>query len=411
MSVSLSARGYSDGTEPEVLNLAASDFASMYTFTRASAATITDIDGMLSEVGVDVPRLVQYDGEGNALGLLIEEQRTNLWTYSEDFTNAVWTKLSGNITSAGVTAPDGAASSLVLNGDGANAIHAIEESTGSYTAGDKLSISVFMKNSGGSGSFGFITIRTTNFSLATLIVNLIDGTITSASGGDSYEVKGPIMNGWYRVSLTATAVNTGTSRDINIGVTTNPTNTTSSSSNSIYLFGAQLEEGSPSSYIPTAGTQVTRAADDCVRVLGDEFNPNEGTVYVEFKVLTVPLDTTILVSFNDGTTSNRALEIGFKDNGALQIFTSGVSPSNTLPYVVGQTYRIATSFNDTKMGVAVDGVLDSQNGAPTATGLNQIQVGKLAGLASSDATAIVKDLQYFPTALTEAELITLTGGT
>ena len=40
-----------------------------------------------------VPR-VEYDADGNRLGLLVEESRTNLVTYSEDFSNSYWTTAS-----------------------------------------------------------------------------------------------------------------------------------------------------------------------------------------------------------------------------------------------------------------------------------------------------------------------------
>jgi len=63
----------------------------------------------------------------------------------------------------------------------------------------------------------------------------------------------------------------------------------SKSGDGFYLALPQIEEATfstLSSPIITNGTQVTRAADNCVRVLGDEYNASEGTIYCE---LTYPV--------------------------------------------------------------------------------------------------------------------------
>jgi glyceraldehyde 3-phosphate dehydrogenase len=44
---------------------------------------------------------------GESLGLLIEEARTNLVTYSEQFDNASWTKSGVSITANTIVSPDG----------------------------------------------------------------------------------------------------------------------------------------------------------------------------------------------------------------------------------------------------------------------------------------------------------------
>ena len=58
------------------------NYADLITFSRASSATYLDSDGVLKTATTNVPR-IEYDADGNRLGLLIEEQRTNLLTYSD----------------------------------------------------------------------------------------------------------------------------------------------------------------------------------------------------------------------------------------------------------------------------------------------------------------------------------------
>ena len=74
-----------------------------------------------------------------------------------------------------------------------------------------------------------------------------------------------VGGGWFRISQTPTAVS-GTTYGCAIRLmdeaTTNGLQYTGDGTSGIYIYGAQLEAGStPSSYISTAGTTVTRAAE------------------------------------------------------------------------------------------------------------------------------------------------------
>ena len=59
-------------------------------FVRGSTATYTDESGIIRTAAQDEARF-DHDSDGNSLGLLIEESRTNLVTYSEDYSQSSWT--------------------------------------------------------------------------------------------------------------------------------------------------------------------------------------------------------------------------------------------------------------------------------------------------------------------------------
>ena len=75
-------------------------FSNVITFTRASGGGRFNASGVYEWLGNDVPRL-DYDPVTLApRGILIEEQRTNLLTYSEQFDNAAWQKLAVSLEAA-----------------------------------------------------------------------------------------------------------------------------------------------------------------------------------------------------------------------------------------------------------------------------------------------------------------------
>jgi hypothetical protein len=238
-------------------------------------------------------------------------------------------------------------------------------------------------------------------------------------------------NGWYRISNTYTA----TSNDTNDNHFIAFSNRTSqdnfdpypNGNEDAYIWGAQVEQGSfPTSYIPTAGSQVTRAADSCVRVLGDEYNASEGTIYCE---LTYPVGAgnhgtygrsgglicRILPPSGAGFTNQFVvyrygdqLSLSFRDAGrsGLDIVMdhSGLSISE------GVLTKIAVSW---KAGV---GFTFSVAGATSVSAFSDLPafasdyLSLTTAYNGSEFSGIKKDFRIFPTALSEAELITLTGG-
>ena len=103
------------------------------TFTRTSSATYMGRDGLVKIAPANSARFDhRYNpttGEIESLGLLVEEQRTNLITYSEDF--SIWTKQTtspgvvGITTTTETTSPDGTFNAYK---------YFIEESGGSFYA-------------------------------------------------------------------------------------------------------------------------------------------------------------------------------------------------------------------------------------------------------------------------------------
>jgi hypothetical protein len=71
--------------------------------TRATTATRVNSSGVIETVGNNVPRL-DYSN-GTCPSILVEPQRTNLFTYSQDFSNSAWTKVDIQSETTGITDP------------------------------------------------------------------------------------------------------------------------------------------------------------------------------------------------------------------------------------------------------------------------------------------------------------------
>ena len=81
-----------------------------FDFSRSGSATRINSQGLIETVADGVSRLNYPLIDGKVVGCpshLLEPQRTNLITYSEDFSNASWVKDATSIVSNEITSPDG----------------------------------------------------------------------------------------------------------------------------------------------------------------------------------------------------------------------------------------------------------------------------------------------------------------
>ena len=391
--------------EGPVNSLTQMPFNTALDFTRASSATARTATGKIQGVLTDEQRLV-----GNREGLLIEEARTNLITYSEQFDNAAWSKFGGAITANTNLAPDGAVTGDTFLEDTTFSSRVVRQQSVDVVLGLKYAFYVYAKLGSGDRKLALTIDGASNGA----VFDLLAGTALTTSGGSALIQSQ--NNGYYLVTYLFEATSTGSvAADVRMqrSSTTGIDRYTGDGTSSVILWGAQLEQGSfPTSYIPTTGTQVTRATDDCVRTLGDEFNQNEFTVYAEIDKYPEAGANARFLSLSDGTSSNR---ITLREAGDTFVFVgSGNIQVIPIPGVVGGIRsKIAYSFNNAtrRLIFAVNGEVIFST---TTTGfLGPVAVLRLNGgqLTTHYITAVFKDLFMFPTALTDAELITLTGGT
>ena len=243
-----------------------STLSSSVTHTRASSATMTNSSGTLVTVGNNVPRTDHHSYNGSAWvneGVLHEsEARTNTATNSNLFSSNHYTKNNISVTASSVTSPDGSNNGWKITPTGTNPyIRRGGSISGNFTHSlyVKKDTADYVVLGHGAGTKGLLI----NFSFAS-------GTVvdTGAYGSSTTYISNTVENvdnGWYRISVTG---NTGANNNL---VTfpwdsaTAPTNLDSSSnasSSTVYIYGAQTEVAStPSSYIPTSGSTVTRAAE------------------------------------------------------------------------------------------------------------------------------------------------------
>jgi hypothetical protein len=248
------------------------------TFTRASGGSYVGADGLIKYSGVNEARFDHDPETGESLGLLIEEARTNLLLRSQEFDDAGWGKNNYSVTVNATIAPNGTLTADKLIPINANTFHDIFRTPGLSL--NTYTFSIFAK----AEEQSFIRLRIDDSVLSrNADFNLATGRVSSSVNVTSPTIT-PYPNGWYRCSITVTT------NIINAVVNSSFTGSfiySGDGTSGIYIWGAQLEQGSfPTSYIPTIGSTRTRAADSA-SITGKNFtnffNKNEGTTLITYR--------------------------------------------------------------------------------------------------------------------------------
>ena len=496
-----------------------------FTVVRNSTATYTNEDGLIATALANVPRVDFTDGDGV---LLTEPQRTNLITYSEDFSNSYWTKSGASIEGD----PSTAGSELVTNGDfatdsdwakngtvtisggtanfnnsasGNNVLQPLTLPSGKqyiatyeitsitdgkfsiYVGGvlsgnqnnqvgvytevftsigvnqvyvrargttngsiDNVSVKEvqgFTSPSGDLNAFKVVNNsdtgshhikRTTSIAVSSSVTytysiylkkgtrdvitiedgsqvfglasfNLTSKTATNLSGTNARIEE--MSNGWFRCSVSVLSNSTGLRFTIYSGTTSSGID----DSGDYYIYGAQLELGYATSYIPTSGSTATRLA-DVVTDAGDvnTFNSEAGVLYVEMSIdtiLGVGSDITLIDS-SDSQNYIRLTNDGNVNKVNMYFKYNGISNFHTF---IGDTTimkKYAIQWGNGEVNYYVNGVLKETDSAtmPPLNVFDKLHFSQ-SGSSNRAFTGKTKQLKVFKTALTDSELVALTSWT
>lgn len=325
-------------------------------------------------------------------GLLIEEARTNLLTYSEQFDNTVW-----NAATAGVTVtPDNATSpsgnvnadSMLFTGDNSYKYQTVL--TGLVT-GLTFTYSVWLWSTSGKATIGIrVAGNTTGSDSVFQLVNL---TSTPTR---------------YSISRTFT------STDASLGVGFDNRNAVvggTGATGTIQAWGAQLEAGAfATSYIPTVAAQATRAAETAAinsTELLKFINTSAGTFLAAYAT---QVNTTLfrtIIAIPSGTPAD-IRPIYANSSNALAMY-DGTNATTGSAFSINQNNKSAMAFGSGTGGICLNGgsITTGTFVSPSSLATASMYIGsRLSAVEAFNGT--IASITYWPRRLSNAELQAVT---
>jgi hypothetical protein len=372
------------------------DIATDYIATTTAAVSVGPV--------ANVPRLDYLNS--SCPRLLLEPQRTNLVTFSEQLNNAAWTKSNASVTANQTTSPSGYDDADLIDALTGSGQHFISAASILYTNAVPYTFSVFSKKGntsliqlfGASGVFGSNVWATYNF-------DTLEVTAGSASTASMVDYG----SGWYRLILTGTITSVATVASFYAAFTNDKSvrlPSFTAANQTFYLWGAQTEQASyATSYIPTLGASVTRGADAASKTgISSLIGQTEGTIYFEVDVLNgAGIQVGNSTSAGDYVNSIQiAISPSATNSGA---HAGGVSQFNSASAGRTGMQKIAVAYGLNNYALYINGTqiaTDSSATVPAMSAIifNHVDLGTTNGK--------VAQTLLFKTRLTNAQLAELT---
>ena len=346
---------YSSTATERVLPRMALDFTtgvldSRVTVVRAlNTATRVNSSGLIESVNANLPRF-DYDPITLApKGLLIEELRTNLVPYSQDFSDPAWSKSNVAATADTTIAPDGTTTADTLT---ASSVSGFTWQVVSFTGNGDKTMSCFVK--AGTAATSVVQIRD-----ATAIANRGYFIITWTAGVPSVVrlTTGTVLgvdafpDGWYRLRLLASNVVAANSNQYRF------LPDTTAGTGTVIVWGVQAENGAfATSYIPTTTTSLTRNA--------GSISNTANTQYLDYRLYDrftggcrIAGNATQLIALQS-TVVNNQYKVGTSNNDTVRL-AGAMSGNAVVASAVAGTFANAEKLN---IGSRFSGSQDYLNG-------------------------------------------------
>ncbi len=339
-----------------------------------------------TETRLNIPRL-DYSN-GTCPSLLVEPQRTNLLTYSENLTQ--W-YANAQIASTQLV------SNPLTGVNNATKITKVTSSTDPW---------VRQIVSAGNGTYTYSVYLWTDAGQQTDI----EIYMYNASISEVYTLSIALTTTPTRYEFDATFANTG-------GNITARIDLVNTGDQYIYAYGAQLEAGSyATSYIPTTSASVTRNADVISKTgISSLIGQTEGTLFVEGSAISTGSssglgDSVYLFAISDNTISNQISVRLYPFDGVyyIQVRSGGsaIAFTSYTPTSLGQNVKIAIGYKTNDFAFYVNGVQIATSSSGSVPALNSVNIGQFGGVL--DGIGNIKAAALWKTRLTNTQLAQLT---
>jgi len=389
-----------DGSTLSLDFTAMSSLDSRFTFTRSSTtSTYINSSGLVATAGTNVPR---FDYDPTTLtprGLLIEGTATNVVTNSQNITTGTWTvgantTLTANTTEVTDPAGGNTATKIAL---GAN-VYCSRAQGVTVSANTAYTFSFWIRGTTGSQQ------RIYDSTVGTDLVSQTNLTYTNT--------------GWTRVQVPFT---TGAST-ATVFVYVCSKSTSAGSSDVLYVWGAQLEAGGASSYIPTVGSTVQRTADTCIAAstgFSSWFTGGtSGTFYADWFGGVRSITSTVRTVLSTSDVTGRHLHLQqTAAAGNLKVADFGAANSVTTSNSItsGARTKGAFSFSGSTVNLTLNGgTVATSSSISFSTEPTWLVLGGTStnGSTITDATVLlngsIRAIKYWPSVLPTATLQSLT---
>ncbi len=385
-------------------------------YTPTTTTAITNYIPVLLTQQSNEARFDHNPTTRESLGLLIEEQRTNLQTYSSDFSNAVWTKSNSSVTADTIIAPDGTqtgdkwipTTTGTISTSRLFATNTVSTAT-AYTS------TAYVKYSG--RRWVFMGVNDTSTSAYYCWFDVLNGVVGTKGASVTSTSITSVGNNWYKISATVTTTNTTNYFYISSPDADNSTTVTADSFSGLFIWGAQLEAGGFStSYIPTVASQVTRSADSASMTstnFSSWFNNAEGTMFTQASTFRTSGYGEI---FQIGDVTSNRFDIGvLGTSGYIGVTVSGVSVAdwdntnaiNANKYANQAFVSSALAYKVNDMVAVVNGTAGTVDTSCAVPVVDRVRIG--FDQSSRYLNGYIKKLAYYPIRVSNVQLQGLTG--
>lgn len=396
-------------------------FSDLITFSRASAGWYFNSAGRLVQAAANVPRFDFDPVTRQPLGLLIEEGRTNLLSFSGDLTNSVWAKVATTVSPSAAIAPNGSLEATKVVENTATSTHPLRrtislDASTTYSAswvlkaGERSACTVVFSSSEGNAHYHINLL--TGEAVAGSVSTALNSRVSCTSWAD----------GWFRVTVIFTTgpQATGTYLDLRLSNTWPVSSGTGASyagdgSSGLYCWETQLEVGAfPTTQIRTGSAQVTRAEDIAhINSVAPWFNPAELTVYADWSTPYPVVGNRGPFWFNNNT-DLRGIGLYYPSALALRgMYRADDGATLETPSMAATPRgRAALAFKDSSLALTVNGAPPAISstasiGNPT---VDRLRLGfyRASGSNTGAINGHVRSFRFWPYRLSNAELQALT---